>query len=190
MRRPENADVRQKYMKLRAIALIFICFSAYCGCSREKWAEFSPPNGEFSILMPGIPEKREKSIPLKSYGNQKMVFYGANGGEANYSITFCDYPAEFVKKAGANLMLGAGIQQYAARPDIKIERDEQNTAFNCPTRKTEFMMTDVGYRTSLTTFLDGNRVYIIQVVRPSDSISQRVVDRFMTSFRLLNRIDE
>ena len=172
-------------MKIPAITLLLISTVLYSGCSRSKWTEYLPPGGNFSILMPGMPEKREAVIPLDSYGNQKMVFYSVNVGKANYSISYSDYPADFVRAAGADLLLGAGIQKYAAKPDIKIEHDEQGIALNCPTRKTEVIMTDVDYEISLQSYLTGNRVYIIQVVRPSGSIAPKVIARFLTSFRLL-----
>ena len=171
-------------MKTYIISLLLITTAICSSCSRVKWIEFSPAGGDFSILMPGIPQKREAVIPIESYGNQNMVFYSANVGEANFSITYSDYPAEFVKAAGVDLLLGAGIQKYAARPNIKIEHDEQGMALNCPTRKSEVIMTDVDYITSVQTYLSGNRVFLIQVVRPSTSIAPKVIDHFMASFRI------
>ena len=56
------------------------------GCA-ASFSEFSPPDGKFSILMPGTPEKKTKIAK-----GLKNITYGADAGNNAYSVSYADLP--------------------------------------------------------------------------------------------------
>jgi hypothetical protein len=72
--------------RLILLAMPVVLLSS-AGCGSLDFKEFSPPEGKFTILMPGTPEK--KSQALQGF---TLVMYGVNVRNGAYAVGYADIP--------------------------------------------------------------------------------------------------
>ncbi|MGD2270221.1 MAG: DUF4234 domain-containing protein [Desulfobacterales bacterium] len=70
---------------------------------QSAWEEFVSEDGNFIVLLPGIPEEDSESMQTQAGTIQRQSFFiEDNGGQATYLVMYLDYPRDIVEMAGSD----------------------------------------------------------------------------------------
>src|SRR5689334_13577203 len=73
----------RKWIPLTLAALLL----PLSGCNKLSFKEFAPPEGKFSILMPGTPDKKTQSVM-----GMTVVGYGVDVRNGAFAVFYADIP--------------------------------------------------------------------------------------------------
>ena len=93
--------------KLLVFAILVI---ALVGCQQHMWKEFSSPEGQFSLLMPGIPVEGMDMINTPA-GAVTGYTFSVEQEEFRYVVGYADYP----KKSPSRKLLRPHLKQCPPR---------------------------------------------------------------------------
>lgn len=177
------------------LPLFVIIIAALSFKSAEKeWHPFEPVNGNFVVLMPGVPEMKEK-IVNSAVGEIKLIMYmyqPPSGTDDNvaYAVSYMDYPADKITSDSTTLI--KDFFDNARDGSIKAIQGKLLTEEiikykNFPGReqRVDFRngMAIIKYRH----YLVNNRVYTLQVITPTDNNFNKSINKFLDSFNLTSK---
>lgn len=170
----------------RVLPLVLV-FTAGPAAAQE-WQETKSTEGHFQVLMPGEAQYQSQDVDTEVGKIKLHVFAVAtSGGAAAYLVMYEDYPAEDVKKTGAETILnnardGAlkGIRgkitketkiRYGSHPGLEfsLSGTSNDTAVHCVWRL----------------YLVRDRMYQLGVVGIKQPAPPEMIDKFFASFALL-----
>lgn len=76
-----------------AIFLLLVCLMT-CATARaqEAWRTLTGPDGDFAIMLPGVPARSEKITPQMLFTGQQLELYKFENGRDSFSINYKDLP--------------------------------------------------------------------------------------------------
>ncbi len=163
----------------------------------NRWVEFKPPDGRFSILFPGVATMRFMDDEQSSDGRKK--YYATYQSTIKYSVMSYEHPenleAPIVAKDVIDSTRDAGIAASAQAGEKPSVISETVTNFEGhPARVLQISMAGGG-RTWCKFIVVKNHFYFIEVVLPSSggrvgiSVAQgKIAEFFLNSFRLYREV--
>src|SRR5439155_13767976 len=73
--------------RMTARALVVALLVPLAGCGRTKFQEFSPPDGDFTVLLPGSPDRKEQDV-----AGMKVGVYEVGHRSGTFKVMFADLP--------------------------------------------------------------------------------------------------
>lgn len=170
--------------------LLTIAF-ALVSCGSNQWIEFTPPDRTFVVSMPARPAQKEvpQNTPLMSIKSIELNHYAITTNEITFAVSFTDYPAAMIAGSTPDKMLDSGIERmFASNPTARKE-SVKTVLRGFPARSFSIDNPVTGYTAVGRCCLVGQRIYVIQVIRPSRISAKQEIDRFMESFRIGKKIN-
>ena len=171
----------------RYVAPLLLPF-ALVSCCSNQWIEFTPPDRAFVVSMPARPAQKEvhQNTPLM---NIKVTEYAITTNEITFAVHFTDYPAAMIAASTPDKMLDPGIDRMFASYPTARKESIKTVLRGFPARSFSIDNPDTGYTAVGRSCLIGQRIYVIQVIRPSRISAKQEIDRFMESFRIEKKIN-
>lgn len=148
--------------------------------AENSWHEFSPPNGGFSILLPG--EAKAEITPPKPNGRAESR-YVVDQGDTAYVVAVDDYPPGHLTHANPRTLLDAAQNAVLKGLKGKLRDQRPVTISGYPGREILFDTPDHSTG-KVRVFVVRNRLYQTWYLGPTGQETRPEVDRFLNSFRL------
>lgn len=162
--------------KLLVFAILVI---ALVRCQQHMWKEFSSHEGQFSLLMPGIPVEGLDMINTPA-GAVTGYTFSVEQEEFRYVVGYADYPKNLSQENYSDHILNS-IRQ-GMKGTLLNERTLSLDTY--PGRQLIAESSD-GYITQLRVFLVGNRLYRLAMITKMERASSKKIQEFFDSFQLL-----
>lgn len=170
-------------MRTRIALVLTVGLLSLLGCRRNQWIEFHSPDASFTVSMPGRPREivRYEDFPSSRI---KRVDYTITTNEVTFMVSYTDYPKVMGEDIRPDEMLDRALDRSFSRfPDArKVKSNMVFQGFPCRAFTIEDLNTS--YVLMCRSFMVGDRLYLIQVVKPSDQPNPVIVNRFFDSFRI------
>jgi hypothetical protein len=165
---------------MRKIGILFlVAFAATSmGCGKSKIAEFSPPDGRFSIQMPGKPRKEEMS-----FGNLRLTMYGDVVNDVEYAVGYVDQQANLPDSHYAFMMDGIVNSFVDGAPSVSFST-RSGVANGQGTRDFEFGSEKYNGSVSGRVVLARGRIYLVYAAGKNGVRSNPDVQKYLDSFQL------
>ena len=169
----------------RVATLALLPLLAGCGGSKPNWQEYSPPGGEFIILMPGDPTVNSEDVPTErgTIAVHSFKVLREKQNEA-YVVVYMDNPPAALKTFGKNKLLNLAVRDMLVAGEAKEESRTEVSLDGTPGL-------EIKARDSLTknvvlgkVFLSGNRLFQITAMVPDKADSVENASKFLDSFRM------
>lgn len=170
--------------RLLLVILVFVLPACRDGGSsaEDAWEPFNSPAGGFRAEFPGEPVRQTQRLPGATGSSELVVFTSGTDTEA-VSVAYVDYPAappaeqvETVLDAAAEGLATAVQGRNLVKESTSfLERDALDFSVEAPPQK-------INGRA----FLDGARLYVLQVVLPQNA-AESSIRRLASSFELVPR---
>lgn len=155
------------------------------GCQKFSWKDFSTPQGNFSVLMPGNPENHTQSQNTPFGPVTTYAFIYSNKDSA-FAVSYTDYPE--------SLMQGFDVQKgFDGARDAELAKSGGSLISESPISLNSFSGREVQMTTTegdgkhairTRMYLVKNRLYQVLVVLPKDELFSKNAVKFMDSFKL------
>ena len=158
-----------------------------------KWAEFRSETGNFSVLTPQEMELKTDTLTT-AVGNLIYHTYflqqQEKQGNQIYMVTYCDYPEGSVHADSTELVeafFDATIQSAteSVEGELLYIHKEKLQGYEGKRWRIDYLEGQAVIRTRA--FVVENRYYSVQVVNPQYKNMNANVERFMDSFRFLEK---
>ncbi len=143
------------------------------GCGKIEFKDFTSPEGKFTILMPGTPEKKTQTIH-----NMMLVMYGMNVKNGAYAAGYADIPP------GTPFSLPGAVQGIAGSHGGKVLSEKDYTLEGKTGREFEIETTTPKGFVSGRVIVINNRLYQILALGTNARLSNADVQKFLNSFKL------
>lgn len=150
----------------------------------QPWGEFQSPEGRFTILAAGRPEKKTEALSTEK-GFIELHSFPFEDDGFSYVVSYADYPAERVAKLGAASIFTQVQTNMAGKAKGRVEEVKELTVQNQPARSLSIQPQDQRYRMRCRLILAKHRLYQLVVVYPSHAPDKTNVDVFLKSFRMV-----
>lgn len=174
-----------------AILLVVVATVLQAGGDPPKsgWKTFQSPEGKFSILMPGEPQKTVLRTPT-DYGPSEVTWYIYKGRTGALSASFMDYPEAAANVDRATLMEN-GIVGAVRKLRGKLISERKVKAGDQPGREW-IVEIPPGMHQAIPNggiyrvrgFQVGRRLYQVVAAVPQELADSRDINRFLASFKL------
>jgi len=160
-------------MRLAPVTFFLVVVTTVgCGGS-PNFTEFSSPEGKFTILMPGTPEKKtQDALGLK------LVMYGANVRNGAYAAGYADIPP------GTPVDLHGAVDGIAKGQAGKILSEKDVTVEGATAREFEVESTKPKGHVAGRVFVINNRLYQIFAAGSNLRLADADIQKFLDSFKL------
>jgi hypothetical protein len=162
--------------KLLGFAILVI---ALVGCQQHVWKEFSSREGQFSLLMPGIPVEGMDMINT-SAGAVSGYTFSVEQEEFKYVVGYADYPENVCQENYSDHILNSVRQGMKGT----LLNERTLSLDKHPGRQLIAESSD-GYITQIRVFLVENRLYQLAMITKMEQVSSREIQKFFDSFQLL-----
>jgi hypothetical protein len=150
--------------------------------SQSVWSRFSPPEGGFSILMPGTPEESNQNVGTEEEPVILRGFRSIRANEGMYLILYQDIP-ENANERKVKAVLNA-FPEYFAKAVKGQLISQKNITLNSYKGK-EFKIK--GSRGAIfrgRVYVADNRMYLIGVLTTKERYLRRTIPGFLNSFQI------
>lgn len=154
------------------------------GDSKWTWTEFASPEGKFSVLLPGTPEKRDQRFKGPGGNTTLHNFVVDLKDDGAYTVGYLDLPAapkdaDAAKKTAEDLARsGAQAVQGATQRGIKDVSIDSH-----PGKEVDLAVPGQGGMV-MRTFVVKQRVYTLVAAGPAAIPVNPNVEKFFSSFKL------
>jgi hypothetical protein len=160
----------------------------------KEWQVFTPESSNCSVLIPGIPEKKERLVN-SAIGEIKLVMYmyqPPQGEDDNvaYAVSFMDYPADKISSDSTALV--KDFFDKAREGSLKAIQGKLLTETiidykGYPGREQRVDFRDGMAIIKYRHYLVNSRLYTLQVITPTKMNFNKSINRFMDSFKLVGK---
>lgn len=154
--------------------------------SKPVWQEFSSPEGNFAVLMPGSPSHEIKQVKTVLGALDMHLFSRELRNRTAYIVVYSDYP-EIITSASADKVLDGGRDGAVANSKGRLINEQYITLDGGHAgREITIEVPDKG-TLKVRAYLVGRRLYQIMVASPKDLADSEENIAFLRSFKLLAR---
>jgi hypothetical protein len=168
--------------------LLGIMLLASC-TPKANWQEFTGPEGDFTILLPGIP-KEEVQVVNSEAGDITVHLFNVPLGSFAYVVAYSDYPADLVANMGAEKLLDGARDGAVSNTRGKLLDESPVEIDGFPGRFLKVLSPDGTGLAQARMFLVGNRLYQIFVASPKSDQDSEDIQKYLDSFTLKNQPSE
>ena len=144
------------------------------GCNKLSFKEFSSPEGKFSVLMPGNPDKKTQSVE-----GLTVVGYGVEVRNGAFAVFYADIPP------GRPFNLSGGIKGAVAPYGGSVLSEKDYTFEGATGKEFEADAKNPKGYLSGRMFVINNRWYQVVAMGGNARLSNSDVQTFLNSFKLL-----
>jgi|SRR5262245_35466405 len=144
------------------------------GCNRVEFQEFSSPEGKFSILMPGTPEKKTQTTM-----GMTVVMFGKDVRNGAYAVGYADIPRNVPTS------LSGAVQGIARSHSGKILSEKDYMFEGTKGKEFEVEIPKPKGFISGRVILIKNRLYQMFAMGTNARLSDPDVQKFIKSFKLI-----
>jgi hypothetical protein len=165
----------------KVTALLFFFVAGSSGQESEKWIEFSPPHGNFTVLVPGVPKKTDEREENSPTGKVSLHFFMVSTDKGFFGVGYVDYPVPPETKKELDAKRDSFLKEVRGKliseSDIKLKGQ--------PGREFRAQSPETGLTFRSRIYIAGQRAY--QTVSGATTISadSAEIDRFLNSFNIL-----
>lgn len=154
--------------------------------AQSIWKPFSPPEGGFTILMPGTPTSEQEILDSPTGPITLNGFRAVRPGEAIYFVSYGDLPDSALNSPGGiNDLLTSFTQQFTTTMDGVTVTQQSISLNNYPGAEVK-LQTNEGITFRSRIYLVNNRMYTLGVFTVREQDLQKSIQGFLDSFRLTN----
>ncbi len=153
--------------------------------SKPVWQEFSSPEGNFAVLMPGSPSHEIKQVKT-ALGALDMHMFSREIRRSAYIIIYSDYP-EIITRAPADKVLDGGRDGAVANSKGRLISEQYITLDGGHAGRELTIEVPEKGTLKVRAYLVGRRLYQIMVASPKDLADSEENIAFLRSFKLLTR---
>ena len=156
----------------------------------SNWKEYAPPGGGFSVLIPGVPRRQTRQMPL---GNGQTIPSHIHLGSwfAEYGIIYTDFPFTVPGPEAAKRILDNAAKGAAAKLNAELLHISEVTLDGRLGIALEEKLPD-GRIMRARLYLDGSRLYQVAVTTPDEKgapasavkFNEEIATKFLDSFKL------
>ncbi|MBW2540502.1 MAG: hypothetical protein JRF15_00295 [Deltaproteobacteria bacterium] len=151
-------------------------------CGPGDWVEVRSKEGRFSIKMPATPAQTTQEVETAA-GPISLRSHQLIDGDFEYSVSFSDYPDEFLARNGPESILDAARGGTAAEGELL---EESAISLGEHSGRYLVLRDPSGERVlQIRLLLVGRRLYQFGIVTPAQDRSAAEVARFLDAFALL-----
>ncbi|MCW3054515.1 MAG: hypothetical protein JWN14_3685 [Chthonomonadales bacterium] len=153
----------------------------------DGWQTFAPEGGDFSVSMPGVPQK--ETVQANSpFGPVTVNIYSLQTGALDYYVGYTEYPEGKITAANTEALLTQTTESMHKKPNVKFVSEKKMTLNDFPGRD---MVLDSQAPSQLHQrfFLVKNRMYVFSAEYPPNHDYSKEVDRYLASFKLSSQAD-
>lgn len=156
--------------------LLFVAFAAtLTGCGKSQFKEFAPPDGRFTIQMPGKPRKEEMG-----FGALRLTMFGDVVNEEEYAVGYVDVQSGLPDMILINFMNGVVGNFRDGSGDFNVASVTNGTG----TYNFEFVSPKYGGHVTGRVLLARGRLYLVYSAGKDALRSNADVQKFLDSFQL------
>lgn len=152
--------------------------------SESVWSRFSPPEGGFSILMPGTPEEASQNVGTEEEPLTLRGFRSIRENEAIYLVVYNDIPEEYISNPKKIKSEFDKIPQETAKGFKGRLVSQKNITLNGYKGKEFKVQASRGIIFRGRAYLANNRVYLIGVATAKERYLRRTIPGFLNSFQI------
>jgi serine/threonine-protein kinase len=149
------------------------------------WQEFTSPEGNFAVLMPGTPAYEKKGTATAAGSIDMHLFTSEPDRDAAYIVMYSDYP-EIVLNVPAQKILDGGRDGAVANSRGRLLGEQELSLDGFPGREFTIDVQGKGLLKARA-FLVRQRMYTIIAAGTREKVEQGDTAKFLTSFRMLAR---
>lgn len=150
--------------------------------SESVWSRFSPPEGGFSILMPGTPEETNQNVGTDEEPAILRGFRSVRENEGMYLILYQDIP-ENVNERKVKAVLNAFPEDFAKAVKGQLI-SQKNITLNTYKGKEFKIKGSRGVIFRGRVYVANNRMYLIGVATAKERYLRRTIPGFLNSFQI------
>jgi len=152
--------------------------------SQSVWSRFSPPEGGFSILMPGTPEESQENVGTEEKPLILRGFKSIRENEGVYIVVYNDIPEEEMSNQKKLKAVLDSIPQEFAKAIKGRLISQKNITLNGYKGKEFKVQGSQGAIFRGRAYLTNNRVYLIGVATAKERYLRRTIPGFLNSFQI------
>jgi hypothetical protein len=168
-----------KRIALLGIAICAVWALAYA----ETWRTFAPPEGRFSVDMPGRPRQAKQKVEANSEIVGLTIYLAESKGEA-FAVTYADHDRFDDDREAIDRILDGARDGAVRNSGGKLMSEERVVCCGCPGRAIVFK-TESGRLVRELIVLSKDRLYQVYVLSDKSAQSEDSA-RFFKSFKLRN----
>ncbi|MBT8244764.1 MAG: hypothetical protein HKP48_06225 [Winogradskyella sp.] len=176
-------------MKKNLLLIISITLT-FNGLVAQNWTRYKSEDLAFVAMYPSQPERTVQKIP-SAVGelDMHMIMYAPQSGDNNtlYSVIRSDYPKEQFEGADVtynNNVLDAALEGAVTNVSGKLLKDKK-IVFNGYSGRSIKIEIQAGF-IYMNAYLVGHIMYITQVITLTNNDGNTSIDKFFSSFDILN----
>lgn len=152
----------------------------------ENWKEFTPPNGNFKVLFPILPQHAADKIldPRTREPRKYDMYVAANAPGTVFMISAITFPNGIDERDQEDILSGIVNEMLARNTDNKLKMMEKGNFRNF--RSTDFSIENGDITLGGKAFIKDNTLYVLSVIAKRGSFDVRDFDFFVNSFDLVN----
>ena len=153
--------------------LVLIAFFLTTAFAQTEWKEFAFPEGNFSVLFPGTPQKQTGA-------ERNLHESGAKTNDESYGLAYADFPASTNWANAINEERDTVVKHFGG----KIVDEQRTSIEGHPGKFIRFAAPNaIG---ELAIYFVGNRIYVLHALAPRSDQRPENFSHFLNSFRLLS----
>jgi hypothetical protein len=155
---------------------------------QSAWEEFVSEDGNFIVLLPGIPETDSESTQTQAGTIQRQSFFiEDNGGRTTYLVMYLDYPPDIVEMAGSDQILESIRDDLMVTYRGTVNNEKLVLLDDTSGREFDF---EGRWHNSLIfghvrTFWIDQRLYMLMALGTEEGVVEEDIDKFFDSFEYL-----
>lgn len=151
---------------------------------RAAWKEIRPPEGGFSVKMPGDPTPSTSTSEIPD-GPVTFHFFTLEYLDSWFSVQYADYPDKYVQQRSPQEMLDDAQGACIVGLQSKLISQQDISLNQYPGRDLTLQNTAGTLVIKARLFLVGNRIYQVTVRTIPKTENLKYVLEFLNSFKLL-----
>lgn len=150
---------------------------------QSQWQEFTSKDGNFSVLMPGVPAE-ETEVLETAAGNLELKGFSSAQSAARFVVAYSDYP-QTAQVGNSEVVLANVRDQILERVGARLVSERPISLNAEPGR--EVKLESEGEPMIFRLFLVGRRLYILGAGQNNQASGAEDVAKFLDSFVLLQK---
>ncbi len=155
---------------------------------QPKWREFTAPDGQFTVLMPGMP-KRKTQIQKTYMGEITLEIFLAQPPEqeAAYIVTYNEFPNSYMQMNSPQKIMDEAqyVELTTTKSRLLNQRNIRSSNFQ-PGKEIEYVNA-IGKVTKTRMFIAHNRLYKVMAIvsKQQHETLNKTITGYLNSFQLV-----
>jgi hypothetical protein len=166
------------------IPFLVLCLTALVAQPEGDWKSFSPKDGAFTVLLPGIPKELTKAVKTAT-GTADVILFEVfvPPGASKYVVGCSEFPADAIKAGTEDRRLDHARDGAVASAKGKLKREKALLLGTYPGREV-FIEIEGKANVLIRMYAVKNRLYETVAVGSAEFVTSKDTAKFLESFKL------